>query len=115
MAECPTGFYFDINDQVCKDVQCERGNVVVVANTGARVFSVNTWKYMRQGTISAVTPSSGQVSTPVEITGDFLFASGDNVATVTPGGVQASITDQSDNSVSVIVTAGAPGTGAVVL
>ena len=76
---CPNGTFLDVHDGLCKPSECEFGDVILVADTGAHVMSENSWRYIEKGQISSVTPSSGQATTPVLIQGVDLRAGGDNI------------------------------------
>ena len=114
-ADCPSGYFADPYDYKCKPVDCEFGDVVLTADSGAIVVSENSWKYVAEGQIAEVTPSSGQVTTPVVISGMALRGAGDNVINVTFAGVLATITEESDTEVSVVAAASVAGTGDVVI
>ncbi|MEC8483044.1 MAG: IPT/TIG domain-containing protein, partial [Pseudomonadota bacterium] len=115
MPECPSGTFFDENDQVCKANECERGDAVIIADTGATVTSRNSWQYQAPGEIASVSPSSGQGTTPVLIEGTNLRGSGSAVEQVTLAGTNATIVSQNNTHVSVIAAHAATGTGHVVL
>jgi hypothetical protein len=45
---CPAGTYYDAFDNLCKDLECERGDAVLVADTGATVRLNNSWQYAHE-------------------------------------------------------------------
>jgi hypothetical protein len=114
--DCPADTFLDLNDDICKPVDCEVADVVVTADTGAQVTSSNSWRYLARGQIVDVSPSSGQESTPVTITGTNLRGGADNIVKVTLGGVEAQLDSESATEVSVIVNAnGNDGAGDIIL
>ena len=112
---CPGGTFIDPNDLQCKPSACEDGDVVVTANSGAIVRSVNSWRFVKRGKITSVTPSSGQVTTPVVIAGSSLRGEGTNVDKVFLAGVAAQIETEADDSVSVVAQANKAVVGDVLL
>ena len=112
---CPGGTFHDKNDDQCKPTTCEDGDAVATANTGAIVRAANTWRYVKRGEIESVTPSSGQVTTPVIIAGTGLRGDGAKVAKVLLANVEAKIQSQADDKVSVVVAANTAGKGNVLL
>ena len=91
------------------------GNVVLTANTGAIVSSVGAWRYLGDGVITAVTPSSGQRGTSVRIDGLRLGGGSSQVASVSLAGATSLISTRSDTTVVVTAPRHASGTGDVVV
>jgi mucin-19 len=85
------------------------GHVILTADTGARTTLENGWQYLTAGQVASVQPSSGQYATLVSIRGSGLLGGGASVATVTLGGVLASLV--SGNDTDVVVTAGNSSAG----
>ena len=65
------------------------GDIVLTADTGAQVTRVNGWTYVRYGTISSVTPSTGQYGTRITLIGTDLTAGASSVQEASIGGVTA--------------------------
>jgi hypothetical protein len=107
--------FLDVHDQQCKPITCEYGDVVLTSISGAHPTSTNSWQYLEKGNIVQVSPSSGQVSTPVTIRGTRLCGGGDNVRFVRLASVLASIVSESGTEVSVVATSAAAQTGDVQL
>ncbi|PHR02316.1 MAG: hypothetical protein COB29_14000, partial [Sulfitobacter sp.] len=93
-----------------------RGDIVLLADTGAVVTRVDGWEYLLAGNVTSIVPAAGQIGTSVTIRGDRLLAGGSSVAQVFLAGVLVSSID-SDNDDVVIVTAarGTAQTGDVLL
>ena len=83
------------------------GNVVLIADTGDRVTSVDGWTQLAGGNITSVRPAAGQSGTLVTIQGDELFAGGTSVISVSFGGIPALI--QGSNNRTYIVARVNPG------
>lgn len=89
-----------------------RGNVVITANTGARILQRDGFLYEPAGEISTVFPEFGQLGTVVTLTGAFFRGGGNYIADVHFAGVPVSrILNESDTSVTVV--AGAATTSGV--
>jgi hypothetical protein len=114
-AGCDSDRFLDVYDQQCKPITCEYGDVVLTSISGAHTTSTNSWQYLEKGNIVQVSPSSGQVSTPVTIRGTRLCGGGDNVRFVRLASVLASIVSESGTEVSVVATSAAAQTGDVQL
>eukprot|EP00698_Gefionella_okellyi_P018872 TRINITY_DN5710_c0_g1_i4.p1 TRINITY_DN5710_c0_g1~~TRINITY_DN5710_c0_g1_i4.p1 ORF type:complete len:2265 (+),score=623.94 TRINITY_DN5710_c0_g1_i4:331-6795(+) len=84
-------------------------NVVVVSTTRGSSTKASSWTYNVAPAINTVVPSVGPLAggQVVTITGSTNLGTGD-IATVTIGGVSASITGQSSNTVTIQTAAG-PG------
>ena len=65
---CSDGCFHDINDDLCKPVACEYGDVVLTADSSGWVVSDDSWRYVAKGVITAVSPSSGHHNTDVVLT-----------------------------------------------
>jgi len=83
------------------------GSVTITADTGATASLVAAWRYVTPGTISSVSPSSGQVNTLVTITCTGLLSGASSLSGVLLGGVAASrIVSASDTVVIVAASSG---------
>eukprot|EP00048_Salpingoeca_helianthica_P009485 m.135995 g.135995 ORF g.135995 m.135995 type:complete len:990 (+) comp14881_c0_seq3:2221-5190(+) len=80
------------------------GHVILTADTGARTTLENGWEYVAVGQVATVQPSNGQYATVVTIRGSGLLGGGASVASVTLGGVAATLV--SGNATDIVVTAG---------
>eukprot|EP00049_Salpingoeca_infusionum_P016687 m.343502 g.343502 ORF g.343502 m.343502 type:complete len:2822 (-) comp16130_c0_seq1:301-8766(-) len=87
-------------------------NVTVVADTGATVTLTSAFAYGEPGVVTSVFPASGQHGTVVDIAGDFLRASGNNIVNVTIAGIEATIVAENDTDVQVVVGQRLVGSGA---
>jgi hypothetical protein len=92
-----------------------QGNIVLTADTGARVVLINGFSFLEPGVISSVNPSEGQYGTLVSIIGTDMAGGGDHVFSVSLAGEDAPITSQSDTLVVVTSPIGEAKTGPVVL
>jgi hypothetical protein len=92
-----------------------QGDIVMIANTGARIVEINGFVLLELGEITAVEPSSGQLGTVVTIDGARLFGGGDNLRRVTLAGERAPIVGQSNTLVTVTAPTATAKTGNVVL
>ena len=82
------------------------GNVRIIANTEAELTSqANLFAYRQPGSISSISPSSGQYETRVTVTG-VRFDDGEGIRRITVAGVEAEI--ESANSTSVIANVQRP-------
>ena len=78
-----------------------QGTIVIVSDSGARLESTISFQYTLSGTITVVTPDSGQNGTRVTLTGSGFTSFGD-VSKVTLAGVEATITGEvTDNLLTV--------------
>ena len=78
------------------------GDVVMVASTSAVVQLYNAWTYLTVGTISSISPTSGQYGTKVTITGTSLRTGSKAVTAVSLDGTSVlSIISESDTKVVV--------------
>ncbi|MEC7001005.1 MAG: IPT/TIG domain-containing protein, partial [Actinomycetota bacterium] len=92
------------------------GDVVLVADTGATVTSVDGWAYLAPSTVDTVEPAVGQFDTRVTISGDGLFADGDSLASVTLVGVEVQeVSSASDTEVVVVAGRADAASGDTVL
>jgi len=89
--------------------------VVLLGDSGSLVYAEDLWEYKAEGTVVEVAPAFGQYGTRVTISGSSLRAHGNRVDQVTFGGVAQDIANETDSSVSVVVTAGRAQVGDVVL
>ena len=81
------------------------GDIVVTADSGATAVSADTWKFTDVGVIATVEPDFGQAETVVTITGERLYGGGESAISVTLGGVNATIVEQSDTSIKLVAPA----------
>jgi len=92
------------------------GDVVLVADSGAIVTSVNGFTYLEESTIDSVLPSSGQEGTIVVIIGQRLLGGGDSIVSASLAGVTAdALLDSNDTHVSVRAGAGNDTIGDILL
>ena len=78
-------------------------DITITADTGAVITGVGAFEYLAEGTVSSVSPASGQYGTRVVIAGSRLRGGGSAVVSVTLAGVAvASIESQTDDEVAVI-------------
>jgi hypothetical protein len=101
LAECPDGSFWDAVDGFCKEDECEKGDAVLTANTGAYATRANSWEYKVEGSISSIAPASGHGGTEVRIQGTGLRGSGNNVVGVTLGGTDATVVAENDTVVDI--------------
>jgi len=80
-------------------------DVLIVSDNGARTLEVSGWTFLETGNIELVSPSSGQGSAIVTITGTGLFGGGAQVASVHLAEVEARILGESDTEIVVVVAA----------
>jgi hypothetical protein len=85
------------------------GDVVLTADTGAKVTSSDAWTYIIPGRILVVDPNQGQLGTNLVVSGVDVCGGGTEVVSVTLVGISATITNQRDCSL-VAATAGEYGT-----
>ena len=91
-------------------------DVLLTANTGARVTKVGTWEYLDQGEITLMSPNSGQAGTVVEIYGQRLFGGGATVFSVTLAGTPvADVLLETSTLITVEANSGSPGNGHVIV
>ena len=81
------------------------GTVALTSTSGATVVKTEGFKYLAQGIINAVTPSTGQHGTRVVLTGTSLLGGGTKPFKVTLNGVVAVVTKFSAEE--IVLTAGA--------
>ncbi|EGD83315.1 hypothetical protein PTSG_03923 [Salpingoeca rosetta] len=89
------------------------GDVVVITDTGARVTRTDGFLYIFPGSITTISPSSGQVGTHVTLSGTSLIGGGTQLASATVAGVAASILSATDIQVVVQLAEGAATMGTV--
>jgi hypothetical protein len=78
-------------------------DVVLEADTGARVVGVLAFTYLVEGSVTTVQPSSGQYGTRVTLTGQRLLGGGAVVTGVTLAGVAvAAVSSASDTEIVVV-------------
>ena len=80
------------------------GGIEIVMDTGAVVARADGWTYLPQGTIDAVTPSSGHLGTYVEITGSNLLGGGSRLQSVSLAGSLADILAYNNTYIRVRAT-----------
>lgn len=81
------------------------GDVLLVANTGARVVFDSAWSYLAPGNIASITPSSGQKGTRVTIKGTALFGYGKSISSLSLVNTEVSKIVSADNNEIVVVVA----------
>jgi mucin-19 len=87
----------------------DQGNVLITADTGARVVLVNGWKFNARGNMTEVSPSYGHGGTVVTITGVEMLGGGDSVRSLKFAGVEVlSVTSATEDKIVAVV---APGVG----
>jgi hypothetical protein len=93
------------------------GSVELTAITGALTTLANGFEYRTAGVIDAVTPTSGQLSTRVNLTGSNMMAHASALADVTLAGVAASVVSRSNALIELVADQGpaAGDTGDVVI
>ncbi|MEC8482213.1 MAG: IPT/TIG domain-containing protein, partial [Pseudomonadota bacterium] len=64
------------------------GAITIVAESGARLEVANQWRYIEEGTVSSITPASGQYDTIVTIRGANLLGGGITAESVYLGDTQ---------------------------
>lgn len=79
--------------------------VVLTADTGAQVSSVDAFTFLTDGTITSVTPSSGQLGSLVTIIGTQMFGGGASLNAVSLAGVAVASVVSANDSVIVVVAA----------
>jgi hypothetical protein len=83
------------------DAGASTGHVVLISDSGATVTAENAFTYATPGAIASVYPSVGQYNTRVTITGSALLGGGESYASITLGGVEASVVTANDTFVVV--------------
>ena len=78
------------------------GDIILIANTGATVRSIDAWSYVTPGSITNVEPQQGQFGTRMTITGIGLLSGGDRVTQITIGNVT---TNEISSSTDTVVEA----------
>ena len=93
------------------------GDIVITANTGATVIRRQGWIYRPRGTITNISPTSGQFGTRVTITGNNVLAYGSKVVSATVANITVlSVVEASSSQVVLRVGEAAFGvSGNVVL
>jgi hypothetical protein len=97
------------------DAPAGASEIVITSNTGATVSLYDGFEYLEKGVINAVEPNNGVVGTRITVSGERLRGGGDEVVSVELGGVEAEITGESDDSVTIVAKSGSAGAGDVVL
>ena len=93
-----------------------KGDVVLVADTGAIVTKVDGFSYLAQQTVEKITPAKGQVGTKVTVTGTALLGGGAKVESVTlAGAAAASVDEESDTKIVVTVNDSTPAKGVILI
>jgi hypothetical protein len=92
-----------------------QGDVVVTADSGATATATNGWEYIAEGEIEDVSPAFGQVGTIVVLTGSNLLGGGDNITTATLAGVEATVSEESNDRVVLVAASADAATGSVKL
>ena len=92
-------------------------DVVLTANTGARVTLSKAWTQLSPARVSAVEPNYGQQGTRVVISGSNLLSGGSKVVSITLAGVSVDKMTKIDSNKEVHVVAGEGSnkTGAVIM
>ena len=85
------------------------GDVVLTSDSGAQIQRVNSWMYIQYGSISTITPSSGQYGTRITLTGTQLTAGGLSVEQIFIGDISA-LEVISSSPTQVVFRAGEPST-----
>lgn len=81
----------------------ENGDIVLTADTGATVTAAGAWTQTEEGAVSSVSPGTGQYGTKVAIAGTGLLGAGNEVDSITLGGVLVeTLVSQSDTLIQVI-------------
>ena len=93
----------------------QTGDVTILMNNGQITRLVDGWTYKVPGNIATLTPNFGQVGTRVRIAGTELLGYGASYTSVTLSGVEPTTVGSSNTHLDVIVAAGSPGNGDVVL
>jgi len=91
-------------DVIVASATPRQGDIVLTANTGARVVLTNGFAFLEQGVISAVSPAEGQVGTQVTITGTGMRGGGDEIVRITLAGEEPVIESQTDEKAVVVAT-----------
>lgn len=84
------------------------GPIVVTADNNVRITSSSNWTYHVPGSIAAAAPSSGVLGTKSYIFGTNLFGWGSRIETVSLANVSATILEQNNQYVRVVVQSGPP-------
>ena len=80
------------------------GAVSIQLSSGAWIFATQTFHYFQPGVITSVSPLEGQNGTIVNITGDYLYPTGDSLETATLAGVNALIISATTSFIQVVAT-----------
>ena len=91
------------------------GNVEVVSSNGGTVTKANGWQYLQAGSITTVTPASGQAGTQVTLTGERFLGGGSSVVSVKLNGVEAATIVQANATYIELVAAAGTGAGTVLV
>ena len=92
------------------------GTIVMVSDTGGVVTSDDdAWEYLDASSIGDVDPTSGQIGTNVTITGSAFYGGGEKVVSVTLNGEEATILEESDDTIVVVAARGDAGEGHIVV
>ncbi|MAE46192.1 MAG: hypothetical protein CMJ86_04790, partial [Planctomycetes bacterium] len=93
------------------------GDVLLVADSGARVTLQTGWTYITAGAISEVVPNSGQFETLVTISGTTLLGGGSAVSSLTLNDIEhvGSVDAVSNSEIVLSVLSGSAGSGDVVI
>ena len=82
----------------------KQGDVVIIADSGAKTVQANGWNYVDVGVINDISPASGQRGTLARISGSHMLSGAEKIAAVTLAGVNVwKIIDSSDKQVTVVV------------
>ena len=85
-----------------------KGDVVIVSDSGAVVTLAGGFTYVEAGTITKISPSSGQFGTRVTITGTGMRSGGSKVAAVKLTGLDVGkIVSESDTEITVVASSAA--------
>ena len=115
-----------LNGVAAEKVISSNNTVIVVQagcsiSTGSGIISLevdtgpfingSSWSYVTASQILSVTPESGQFGTIVSIQGSLLYGGGTRIASVSLGGVSASIKSQNSTLIVVVAQSGAASNG----
>jgi len=85
-------------------------NITLVATSGAKTVEADGWTYIELGEITAVSPSTGQFGTRVELSGARMLGGDTEAKSVTLAGVPAFVSSASASTISLIAADAADGT-----
>ena len=91
----------------------EKGDVVVVSDSGASATLVNGWTTLAVGKVTKLTPSKGELNTVVAIHGERLLGGGQGIQRVFLAGAEAEVLDANNSMIMVRSTINVPQVGDV--